>query len=74
MKKPKQEPIKKPEGGDGEQKSKAQLKAERRALQVGLSDLGGCAKKKSFSCEVETFFLSIILTKITHASMKFTRS
>ena len=41
MKKPKQEPIKKPEGGDGEQKSKAQLKAERRALQVGLSDLGG---------------------------------
>ncbi|RUS70082.1 hypothetical protein EGW08_022157 [Elysia chlorotica] len=32
-KKPKPEPVKKPESGDGEQKSKAQLKAERRAVQ-----------------------------------------
>ncbi|GFS25115.1 translation initiation factor eIF-2B subunit delta [Elysia marginata] len=47
VKKPKQEAVKKPEAGDGEQKSKAQLKAERRALQEAQRAAKEAKKKEA---------------------------
>ncbi|KAK3715789.1 hypothetical protein RRG08_052199 [Elysia crispata] len=47
VKKPKPEAVKKPESGDGEQKSKAQLKAERRALQEAQRAAKEAKKKEA---------------------------